>query len=242
MEVLDRDTESRVFDLVRGVLEGDKSGHDMGHIERVHRLAKRFAGEVDQLVNTAVVSLGALLHDVDDYKLVGREQADKLTNAISIMTEAGIDATTQDQVLTAIKNMGYKKSLRGIRPITLEGMIVSDADLCDAVGANGILRAYQHAIGGIGSGIVFDRNTWPSTSIGAEEYNGVGNNTHATDGFINHFFEKMLKVKSLMMTDPGRAEIERRDKLMIDFLRQYFHEEDAPEWSEFLDSYLAERG
>ena len=34
--------------------------------------------------------LTAWLHDVDDYKLVGKAQAEKLTNAVNIMTQAKV--------------------------------------------------------------------------------------------------------------------------------------------------------
>ena len=49
---------------------GDYTGHDMAHLERVRRLAMHLAegGDVDRLVLT----LAALLHDVEDEKL-GRE-------------------------------------------------------------------------------------------------------------------------------------------------------------------------
>ena len=56
--------------------------------------------------------------------------------------------------------------------------------------------------------------------------------------FINHFFEKLLKLKGLMLTEPGRIEAENRHQIMVDFLRAYFHEKNAPEWSDFLEEYL----
>ena len=56
--------------------------------------------------------------------------------------------------------------------------------------------------------------------------------------FINHFFEKLLKLKGLMLTEPGRIEAGNRHQIMVDFLRAYFHEKNAPEWSDFLEEYL----
>ena len=141
---------------VRQLLGGDTSGHADDHVERVALLAERFANECNESVNLQEVLLTAWLHDVDDYKLVGKTQAEKLTNAVNIM---------------------------------------------------------------------------------AHEYNTDGN-THDTDGFINHFFEKLLKLKGLMLTEPGRAEAENRHQIMVDFLRAYFREKNAPEWSGFLEEYL----
>jgi len=86
-------------------------------------------------------------------------------------------------------------------------------------------------------GRIFDPAIWPNVNLAAHEYNADGN-THDTDGFINHFFEKLLKLKDLMLTEPGRIEVENRQQIMVDFLHHYFREKNAPEWSEFLEEYL----
>lgn len=57
---------------------------------------------------------------------------------------------------------------------------------------------------------------------------------------INHFFEKLLKLKNLMLTDSGKKEASQRHQLMIDFLYQYFDEEEAEEWKTYLKNYLLE--
>ena len=41
-----------------------------------------------------------------------------------------------------------------------------------------------------------------------------------------------------MLTEPGKTEAESRQQIMVDFLRHYFREKNAPEWSEFLEKYL----
>lgn len=51
----------------------------------------------------------------------------------------------KERVLDEIKTIGYNKRLNGITPITLEGRIVSDADMCDGIGATGIIRCYQYS-------------------------------------------------------------------------------------------------
>lgn len=60
------------------------------------------------------------------------------------MDECGVAQNTQNQVCLAISHIGYNKRLKGILPTTLEGKIVSDTDMCDALGANGILRVYAY--------------------------------------------------------------------------------------------------
>ena len=99
-----------------------------------------------ETANTDVVALIALLHDVDDYKLFGEENAENLTNAKSIMNKANVPNDIQNQVLASLKCIGYSKLLKGFRPTTIEGKIVSDADMCDALGVNGVLRVYKYSM------------------------------------------------------------------------------------------------
>ena len=221
--------------LVRELLGGDTSGHADDHIERVALLAERFASECGEPVDLQEVLLTAWLHDVDDYKLVGKEQAEKLENAKRIMAQASVAGGLQKAVLENVALIGYSKRLKGKQPQRLAGQLVSDADMCDAIGAVGIERALVYACHH--GGRIFDPAVWPNVNLAAHEYNADGN-THDTDGFINHFFEKLLKLKDLMLTEPGRIEAENRQQIMVDFLRHYFREKNAPEWSKFLEEYL----
>lgn len=221
--------------LVRELLGGDTSGHADDHIERVALLAERFASECGEPVDLQEVLLTAWLHDVDDYKLVGKEQAEKLENAKRIMAQASVAGGLQKAVLENVAAIGYSKRLNGKQPQRLAGQLVSDADMCDAIGAVGIERALVYACHH--GGRIFDPAVWPNVNLAAHEYNADGN-THDTDGFINHFFEKLLKLKGLMLTEPGKTEAESRQQIMVDFLHHYFREKNAPEWSEFLEEYL----
>ena len=222
--------------LVRELLGGDTSGHADDHVERVALLAERFASECSEPVDLQEVLLTAWLHDVDDYKLVGKAQAEKLTNAVNIMAQAEVADGLNRAVLENIAVIGYSKRLNGKQPQRLAGQIVSDADMCDAIGAVGIERALVYACRH--GGRIFDPAVWPNVDLAAHEYNTDGN-THDTDGFINHFFEKLLKLKGLMLTKPGRTEAESRQQIMVDFLHHYFREKNVPKWSEFLEKYLS---
>ena len=57
--------------------------------------------------------LTAWLHDVDDYKLVGKAQAEELTNAVNIMTQAKVFDGLSQAVLENIVAIGYSKRLNG---------------------------------------------------------------------------------------------------------------------------------
>lgn len=54
---------------VDNLLKRDNSGHGMDHVDRVLKLSLRFAEKEN--ADKYIVSLIALLHEVDDYKLFG---------------------------------------------------------------------------------------------------------------------------------------------------------------------------
>lgn len=219
------DVKQEVYEL----LNNDNSGHGMEHINRVLELSLKFAKTEN--ANKDIVTLIALLHDVDDYKLFGMNNAENLTNAKNIMSNCNIDKNIQEQVCLALNNIGYSKRLKGCCPTTLEGKIVSDADMCDALGANGILRIYTYSIKN--GKPFFDRNKFPIENLSADKYT-----KRCADSSVCHMFEKILKLKDLMLTDVGKKEAKSRHQIIVDFLYQLFSEENALDWIEYLDNYL----
>jgi len=214
---------------VYNLLSNDDSGHDIDHINRVLDLSLKFCKKEN--ANKEVVSLLALLHDVDDYKIFGLENAKNLTNAKNIMNKCFIPKEVQKQVLSSLKTIGYSKLLEGKRPNTIEGMVVSDADMCDALGVNGILRTYKYSMKN--GKPFFDRNTFPCENINYSKYI-----KKTSDSSVCHIFEKILKLKKLMMTESGYIEACSRHEIVVDVLYHLFEEEKAFEWKEYLDSYL----
>ena len=219
----------KVKKQVSELLNKDNSGHGMDHINRVLELSLKFAEKEN--ANKDIVSLIALLHDVDDYKLFGIDNAENLTNAKKIMEDCNVDKNTQEQVCLALSNIGYSKRLKGFCPTTLEGKIVSDADMCDALGANGILRVYTYSLKN--GKPFFNKDIFPIEDISAEKYT-----RRCADSSVCHIFEKILKLKSLMLTESGKEEAKSRHQIIVDFLFHLFDEENVPEWTRYLNEYL----
>lgn len=96
------------------------------------------------------------------------ENASNLTNAKKIMNDCNIDEYIQNQVCLALNKIGYSKRLKGYYPTTLEGKIVSDADMCDILGAHGILRVFMYHQKN--NSPFFDRNIFPIEDMTAEKY------------------------------------------------------------------------
>lgn len=214
---------------VSELLDKDNSGHGMEHINRVFELSLKFAEKENG--NKDIVSLIALLHDVDDYKLFGMENAENLTNAKKIMNECNVNKSMQDQVCLALNDIGYSKRLKGHCPTTIEGKIVSDADMCDALGANGILRVYTYSMKN--GKPFFNKDIFPIEDMTAEKYS-----RKCADSSVCHIFEKILKLKNLMLTESGKEEAKLRHQIIVDFLYHLFDEENVSEWQKYLNNYL----
>ena len=221
------EVRNKVYDL----LYNDDTGHDIEHIDRVLRLSLIFSE--NEKAHNYIVSLIALLHDIDDYKLFGKENSQNLSNAKKIMNDLNISNDIQDMVLSAIKSIGYSKYLKGIRPDSIEGKIVSDADMCDALGVNGILRTYKYSIKN--QKPFFDKNIFPIEDIDEKKYT-----SKSSDTSVCHIFEKILKLKKLMLTNAGINEASKRHQIIVDVLYQLFDEESVPEWKRYLDKFIEE--
>lgn len=210
----------------------DNQSHGIAHVNRVVELALKFANV--EKANKEIVILASYLHDVDDYKFFGEKNAKGLINAKYILDELDVKIDIKNKVLDIITKMGYNKYLDGIRPNTIEGMIVSDSDMCDAIGVNGILRTYNYSMM---NGIpFFDKKILPDNNIiSASQYRNK-KNAHS----LQHFFDKLLLIPKIMMTESGKNESCRRIIIMVDFLKQLFKEEDSQVWSEYLENFLCQ--
>ena len=217
---------------VEELLKEDKSGHGIDHINRVLNLSLKFSEKEES--NKELVSLIALLHDVDDYKIFGIDSSNNLTNTNNILNKYNINDIDKEIIINSIKSIGYSKRLKGIVPNTIEGKIVSDADMCDALGATGILRSYQYNINH--NNDFFNKDIFPNLNMSPNEYISKKEGT-----VINHIFEKLLNLKDLMLTESGKKEAIKRHNFMIDFLYEFFYEEEANDWNNYLDKYLVKK-
>lgn len=233
------ETEEAIVSEVKTLLDNEQSGHGWDHIDRVCRQALKLC-QTEPKANVDVVKLAALLHDVDDYKLFGQDAADGLLNARRIMQKYNIDLSVQEKVCNIIGQMGYSKALKGIRPQSLEGKIVSDADMLDAIGALGTIRCLAYALARCNSSgmPIFNAEVFPEMNLSAEEYKQPN---RKSDNFINHFFEKMLKLEKMMLTRAGREEASIRQRFMLDFLQEFFREQDLDEWLVLLENFRTDQ-
>ena len=206
---------------------GDNSGHDFEHILRVMANAEKILAE-EPLADAEAVRVAVALHDVDDYKL-GSDGA----QAKSFLSEIGAQEDFARKVLDIVSSIGFSKSGSHPNFQMIEQAIVSDADKLDAVGAIGVCRTVMYSAAT--KHPLFNEQIFPDENLTPEQYQ---NKNRATNHAINHFFDKLLKLKGAMQTKVGKMEAEKRHLFMIAFLREFFDEVRADEWQKYLDKFL----
>jgi uncharacterized protein len=211
--------------FVKQTLSKDSTGHDWWHIHRVRNLSKRIARH--EGADIFIVELVALLHDIGDYKFfqgdeeVGSVKVREWLSSLEIspsLIDKIVEITSQISFMHTLpdKGKGRGKKNSAIPTLYKELMSVTDADRLDAMGAIGIARAFTY--GGFFSRSIYDPAIKPNKSITREEYK----TTEAPS--INHFYEKLLKLKDMMYTKLGRRMAKRRHRFLNLYLKQFFKE------------------
>lgn len=60
------------------------------------------------------------------------------------------------------------------------------------------------------------------------------------DHAVQHFFDKLLIIPSILMTTSGKEEGDKRLSIMVNFLDELFTEENAGDWTMYLNSFVME--
>lgn len=197
--------------------EAESTGHDYWHAERVWKSAVTMGKQESADLKT--IQAAALLHDVADWKLDEAKREAGQAKITLWLTELGYSESEQELVHDIMENMSYKGGTNNNKVLSLEGQIVQDADRLDALGAIGIARAF--AYGGSKGRPLHDPEMDPAQFDNFEAYK---NHKGAT---VNHFYEKLFKLKDLMNTTAGKEMAESRDTFMHEFINRFYAEWDG---------------
>lgn len=211
----------RAEELVEREMGGRDASHDAAHALRVRDLALSLAAEEglsapDRLLT---VELAALLHDVGDYKYT-KNNVEDISVVEMFLQEVGLDEGQKDEIVAIIKGIGFKNEVsnKSIVEPTLEFAIVQDADRLDAIGAIGIARCFTY--GGSKNSALHDPRILPRDSLSKEKY--MSKEEKQTS--INHFHEKLFKLKDMMKTEAGKRRAEKRHRFMEEFVAEFYEE------------------
>ena len=179
------------------------SGHDWWHITRVRNLAA-YINEKENLEDPLLVDLAALFHDFADSKFESGNKAESVKHLSMFLDDNGL-ATFSSRIINIVQEVSFssRKKEPGVKNDLLR--IVQDADRLDAIGAIGVARAFNY--GGYRNNIIY-------SPVEEENRNST----------INHFYEKLLLLKSLMNTETGRMLARERHEFLEHFLKQFYLE------------------
>ena len=199
-------TLNSLKDEVRELTKHD-SAHDFEHIMRVYKNAQKICKQ--EKVNENLVLNSVLLHDIVSYpKSDKRSKTSSIQSAKKskkILEKFDFSKEEITIISDAIRDHSFSQNKT---PKTIEGKILQDADRLDALGAIGIARVF--ATGGSLKRPFYniddpfckkripDDKTWT----------------------VDHFFQKLIKLESLMNTKSGKTEAKKRTRILREFLNQ----------------------
>ena len=203
--------------FVKQELKDAEGGHDWFHIERVYKNALLIAK--NEAVDSLVIALGALLHDIADSKFHNGDETVGPKVAREFLFAQNVDSHIIEHVIKIIENISFKGGNTSQQFKSLELDVVQDADRLDAIGAIGIARCFNY--GGFKNRPLFNPAIKPQLNMSKEDYK----NSKAPT--INHFYEKLLLLKDRMNTKTGKQIAEKRHDFMLLFLDQFYDEWDG---------------
>ncbi|KAJ3185774.1 hypothetical protein HDU85_001134 [Gaertneriomyces sp. JEL0708] len=205
--------------FVKKELAGNDPSHDWDHIQRVYNTAKTLASsEGLSAAQITVVELGALLHDVGDWKYAKDGQSGEELVRAFLHSRDDVTPEVTEHVVAIVKGVGFNHEL-GVSTgldVSKELAVVQDADRLDAIGAIGIARTFSY--GAVKGAPLYDPAILPRENFTQNEYKSSNGKN------INHFYEKLLKLKGKMKTESGRRMAEKRHAFMELYLQTFLDE------------------
>lgn len=181
--------------------------HDFSHIMRVIRTCKKLTEKEQARLDILIPA--AIFHDIINLPKnhPDRSRASELAaaEAAKVLAELGYENDIKEKIAAVITEHSFSA---GHKPSSLESAILQDADRLDALGAIGIMRTVAC---GCSFGAIFYDVHEPfakQRSLNDRQFT------------IDHFFVKLFALPSLMNTESGRNEANKRVAFMKTFLAQ----------------------
>ena len=192
---------SRVYAFTEDFFQDPRfdASHDFNHVRRVvHNATLMLEQEklTQPRLDTFLILLGALLHDVEDKKYTTNSSS--TSSMMDMLHKFEIDKTIDPQIVKHIVDgVSYSSEIRD--PSAVQQLIsqipelgiVQDADRLDAIGAIGIGRCFTF---------------------------GGAKSIRSMDDSIQHFDDKLLKLESMMKTETGKKMAAERSRRIREFM------------------------
>ena len=188
------------------ILDNDPA-HDFDHVMRVYNNAQKIVKK--EKANQKLVLSAVLLHDIVSYpKSSKRSKFSSIDSAKKSKIILKKHGFSNEEIIIISNAIAEHSFAQNKVPQTLEGQILQDADRLDALGAIGIARVFA-----------------TSGSLNRPFYNiddpfCTKRNPDDNLWAVDHFFNKLLKLESMMNTKSGKIEAKKRTKVLKEFLKQ----------------------
>ena len=190
---------------VKKIMDNDPA-HDFEHVMRVFNNAQRICKK--EKANEKLVLFSVLLHDIVSYsksdKHSKNSSVESAKKSKQILKKYNFSKEEIAIISNAIRDHSFSQNKI---PNTIEGKILQDADRLDAIGAIGIARVF--ATGGslkrpfYNPDDPFCKKRKPEDKVWT----------------VDHFFQKLLLLESLMNTKSGKTEAKKRTKILREYLK-----------------------
>jgi len=199
----------KVQKIVKKKLWGESSGHDYWHCYRVVQTALAIGRK--EKANLQVLELAGWLHDIAIPKGRKDHEIKSAQFAKKFLSKLEVDEKIINQVVNCIKKHRFSK---GVKAKTLEEKVLQDADKLDVLGAIGIARTFVFS----GKHGQTTHNPKIKPDFGYYLKHGESNTT------INHFYNKLFKLKGLLHTKAAKKIAREREKYMKGYLKRFYLE------------------
>lgn len=202
--------------FVAHMFEHEQTGHDLPHLQRVVLLAQKIL-LTEPTADQFIVEASAWLHDTYDDKLVANQLIAK-QRVGAFLTTIKVPLAQQKVIFAIIDNMSWSKMLtQQAKSLDINGKIVQDADRLDAIGAIGIARTIMYGVKH--NTPLYDQTIRPRQEMDKQTYRQTTNTT-----IINHFDEKLLKIKDHLNTQYAQQVGQARHQVMLTYLAAFKQE------------------
>lgn len=186
-------------EYIKEIFLKEGTGHDYYHIERVVINARKILQT--EHADSFLVELAAWLHDLGDHKLYdGVDKSEELIG--TFLKSLAVEQSIIDRIIEIVSQVSFSK---GNRSSSIEAEIVQDADRLDAIGAIGIARCF--AYGGSKNRILYS----PDEKV-------------KENSSIQHFYDKLFKLKDLMNTESAKLIAAKRHSFMKEYIAEFYRE------------------
>lgn len=206
------------LNLLEEQFKGESTGHDYWHMFRVWKMSKHIA-QSENGVDMFTLELGALLHDIADWKFNDGDEEAGPRAARKWLDSQKVNEKVILEVEDIIRTISFKGAGVASNMKNIEGKIIHDADKIDAIGAIGIARVFAYS--GAHNRPIYD------PEINIEEHNSFEAYKKSKGTAVNHFYEKLLLLKDRMYTKTGKKIATHRHKIMEDYLTEFYKEWDG---------------